>query len=61
MTELTALDKVATADAIGNVKGFGIAGDSLEFGGGFRGEALVGVDVENPGMTEGNVTHAPVW
>jgi hypothetical protein len=61
IAQLAALEKITAADAVGDKSGIGIAGDGLEFGGRFRGEALVGVDVEKPGITEGNVTYAPVW
>jgi len=54
------LEEVAAADAVGNACGAGIAGNGLEFGGGFRGEAFVGVDVEHPGVLEGDVAQTPV-
>ena len=55
MAELAALVEVAKADAVGDVTGIVVAGDGLEFGRGFGGETLIGIDVEDPGIAEGNV------
>ena len=55
MFQLTALEKITPTDAVSDACGARIAGDGPEFVGGFGGEALVGINVENPGMLEGDV------
>ena len=60
VAELAALKKVATTDAVGDVTGIWVVGDGLEFGGDFGSEALVGIDVEDPGISEYNISQSPV-
>ncbi len=60
VAQLAALEVVAAADAVSDDPRIWIAGDGLEFGGGFRGEAFVGIDIEDPGITKGDIAQSPV-
>ena len=59
MLELTALEEVAAAYAIGDVPGVGIVGNGLELRGGFWREALIGIDHKEPGIFELNLANTP--
>lgn len=60
VAQLPALEVVAAPDAVSNEPRIWVAGDGLEFGGGFGGETLIGVNVKDPRITERNVAQTPV-
>lgn len=59
IAQLASLEEIAAADAIGDKSWIGVASDGLEFGGSFRGEALVGVDHKEPGVFIRDIMDAP--
>ena len=59
MFEPSAVEEVAALDAKGYVLG-GIVGGVLEAAFEFGRDALVGVEIEDPGMAKGDVFEAPV-
>ena len=60
IAQLAALEEIAAADTIGNDLRIRIAGDGLEFGDCFRGEAFVSVNIEDPRIVEGDIAQSPV-
>ncbi len=59
MAKLAALKEVAAANAVGYIKGIGVAGEGLELGSGLGSKTLVGIDHEEPGIVVGNLMDTP--
>jgi hypothetical protein len=59
MAELAASEELAAADAVSDDMGIGVTGYRLDFGGGFGGEALVGIDYKEPGILIRDFMDAP--